>query len=128
MSSAVANNVKVRVDGLVEYILSGKILEAMDEFYSPDIVMQENSNPPTVGHAANVEREKQFLAQVKEWKSTNILTVAVDESRSRSTIQYQFEFVNQQNQLVKYDQVAVQAWKNGKIVYEQFYYDTGAKH
>lgn len=30
--------------------------------------MQDNANPPTMGLAANIEREKQFAGGVKEWK------------------------------------------------------------
>ncbi len=121
-----SSNIKQRVEGLVSYILGGKILEAMDEFYAADIAMQENNNPATVGHAANVEREKQFLASVKEWKRTDVRAVAVDEARGKTAIQYAFDFVNQQDEDVHYDQVAVQTWKDGKIVHERFYYDTGA--
>jgi hypothetical protein len=34
--------------------------------------MQENANPPAVGQAANVEREKQFMSGVKEWKGFTV--------------------------------------------------------
>lgn len=120
-----SSNLKQRVDSLVDYILQGKILEAMDEFYADDLSMQENNNPPTVGKAANIEREKQFLAQVKEWKRTDINAIGVDDSRGKTLVQYGFHFVNTAGQDVHYDQVAVQTWKNGRIVHERFYYDTG---
>lgn len=120
-------NLNQRVNDLVSYIQQGKILEAMDEFYAPDIVMQENNNPGTSGLAANIEREKQFLAQVKQWQRTNIVAVGVDETKSRTLVQYDFDFINTAGKTVHYDQVAVQTWKNGKIVHEKFYYDSGAK-
>ena len=56
-----------RVEQLKQYIDEGKILEAMNEFYHDDVVMQENSETPTEGLAANIEREKQFLSIVKRW-------------------------------------------------------------
>jgi ketosteroid isomerase-like protein len=118
---------KARVDDLVNHIQQGKILEAMNEFYAPDVAMQENNNPPVTGLDANVEREKQFLASVKEWHRTDIHSVAVDEAKSKTLVQYAFDFVNTAGQPVHYDQVAVQTWRNGKIVQERFYYDTGAK-
>ena len=96
----------------------------MLEFYADDIQMQENNNPPTAGLPANIEREKQFVASVKEWKTLNVEAVAVDAKRSRSIVQSNFSFVNQQDQLVQYDQVAVQQWRDGKIVHEKFYYDS----
>jgi len=57
-----------RLNDLFSYIRQGKLIEAMTEFYEQDAQMQENANPPTVGLAANIEREKQFKSGVKEWK------------------------------------------------------------
>src|SRR5438128_17389 len=118
------NDVAARVADLVSYIQAGRIHDAMLEFYADDVIMQENNNPPTVGLPANVEREKQFVASVKEWKSLNVETVAIDAKRNRTVVQSKAAFVNQQVQLVEMDQVAVQQWRDGKIVYEKFYYDT----
>lgn len=46
---------------LFGYIRQGKIIEAMNEFYDKDTVMQDNANSPP-----NIEREKQFMGGVKE--------------------------------------------------------------
>ena len=120
------NDVAARVADLVSYIQSGRIHDAMLEFYADDVTMQENNNPPTVGLPANIEREKQFVASVKEWKSLNVETVAVDAKHNRTVVQSTAAFVNQQGQHIQMDQVAVQQWLDGKIVYEKFYYDTGS--
>lgn len=116
-----------RVNDLVSHIQNGRILEAMHEFYADELVMQENNNPPTVGKPANIEREKQFLAYVKQWKSFNIRAVGVDEARGVVLIQSDFEFEAVDGKTIKYDQVSAQTWKNGRIVREKFYYDSGAK-
>ena len=117
-------NVRDRANALVEYISTGRILEAMTEFYAPDVQMQENANPPTVGLQANVEREKQFLSYVKEWKGFAVKALAADGDVSlmESTI----DFVGQDGKDVHMEQVSVARWKDGKIVHERFYYDTGA--
>ncbi len=126
MSTATVNqpSPKQRVNDLVSYIQNGKILEAMTEFYSANATMRENNNPPTVGLAANIEREKQFLAYVKRWKSLNFEAVGVDAERGKAMVQINFEFEAVDGKNVKYDQVAVQTWKDGKIVDEKFYYDS----
>jgi hypothetical protein len=118
-------NVRDRVVSLVEYIKTGRILDAMTEFYSTDTQMQENANPPTKGLEANIEREKQFLAQVKVWKGFEVKGLAVenDVAFMESTI----DFVNQQDKPVHMEQVSVTRWKDGKIVHERFYYDSAAK-
>ena len=118
-----------KVHDLVEHIKGGKILDGFNKHYAGNVSMRENRNPPAVGKAANLEREKQFLASVKEWKSLNIAAVAVSEEgpgAGTSFIEYDFDFVNTDGQPVHYEQVSVQRWQGGKIVEERFYYDTGA--
>ena len=106
---------------------TGRILEAMEEFYDESIEMRENGNPPTVGLAANSEREKQFLSQIKEWKSLDVTAFGVDSDSDTGTvlIELSFDFINTDDQPVRYEQVSVQHWKEGKITHERFYYDTG---
>jgi ketosteroid isomerase-like protein len=118
-------NLQQRLNDLFGYIRQGKIIEAMNEFYDKDAVMQENANPPTVGQAANVEREKQFMSGVKEWKGFTVTTSGVGDNVTfyESTS----DFVTTGGVPVHLEQVAVAKWKNGKIVHERFYYDTGKK-
>lgn len=116
-----------RVNDLIGYIQQGKIIQAMQEFYDDDISMQENNNPPVVGKTANIEREKQFVAYVKAWKSFNIRAVGIDEVRGIALIQSDFEFEAVDGKTIKYDQVSVQQWRDGRIVHEKFYYDSAKK-
>ncbi|MFG0283510.1 MAG: nuclear transport factor 2 family protein [Phycisphaerales bacterium JB039] len=123
--------IEQRVHDLVENIKAGNILDAFEKHYAPNCVMQENRNPPFVGKDVNRDREKQFLASVKEWKSTNVRAVAVDDDgragdSGTSMIEIDFEFINTDGKPVRYEQVARQQWANGQIVHERFYYDTGA--
>ena len=111
----------VRIHELNDYIASGKILEAMHEFYAPGIEMRENNGEPTTGLDANIEREKEFLASVKEFHEYTPLAIAtgpdlaIVESRMRFTD-------NDDNEVTK-EQVSVQRWQGGKIVSERFFYD-----
>jgi ketosteroid isomerase-like protein len=114
-----------RLNDLFDYIRQGKIIDAMSEFYDKDIVMQDNANPPTKGLAANIEREKQFLSGVKEWKGFNVTASGVGDNVTfyESTM----DFIATNGQPVHLEQVSVARWNNGKIVHERFYYDTGKK-
>lgn len=118
-------DVKARLHGLIDYIKNGRIIDAMHEFYAPHAKMQENGNAPTVGLEANVEREKQFLAQVKDWKGFTVTGAAAEGDRTfMETI---IEFTNHQGQHVRMEQVSCARWENGKIVHERFYYDASGK-
>lgn len=118
-------NLQQRLQGLLDHIRTGKIIEAMNEFYDRDTVMQDNANPPTKGLAANIEREKQFLNGVKEWKGFNVKASAAGDNVT--FYECTMDFIATNGQPVHMEQVSVAKWNNGKIVHERFYYDTGKK-
>jgi SnoaL-like polyketide cyclase. len=116
-------NLQERLQGLLTSIQQGKIMDAMNEFYDADTVMQDNANQPTKGLAANIEREQQFLNGVKEWKGFHVSATGVgDDVTFYESV---MEFIATNGQPVRLQQVSVAKWKNGKIVHERFYYDTG---
>lgn len=118
-------NLQQRLQDLFGYVRQGKIIEAMNEFYDQDTAMQENANPPTKGLAANIEREKQFLNGVKEWKGFNVTASAVGDNVT--FYECTIDFIATTGQPVHMEQVSVAKWKNGKIIHERYYYDTGKK-
>jgi len=117
-----AISLRQRLEDLFGYIRQGKIVEAMTEFYDQDTVMQENANPPTKGLPANIEREKQFLAMVKEWKGFDVTATGVGDNVT--FYESSIDFIATDGKAIHMEQVAVQTWRHGKIVHERFYYDT----
>lgn len=113
-----------RVQSLIERIQQGKIIEAMREFYVDDVAMQENAKEPTIGLDANIKREEEFLAQVKDFKGFEAKAVAANGDVA--LVESVLEFVNTEGQDVRLEQVSVTRWKDGKIAHERFYYDSGA--
>src|SRR5215813_7072779 len=114
-----------RLQDLLNYTRQGKVVEAMNEFYDTDTEMQENANPATKGLAANIEREKQFMSGVKEWKGFNVTALGVGDNVT--FYEATADFITTNGQAVHLEEVSVAKWKNGKIVHERFYYDTGKK-
>ena len=117
MSNATATN--VRIHDLIDHVQQGKILEAMEAFYADHVVMTEPYHT-TEGLAANLEREKQFLASVKAWKNFEVKALATTDDVS--VYENVMEWVDQDGNDVRVEQVAVARWENGKIVHERFYY------
>jgi hypothetical protein len=105
---------------LNDAILSGKAMEAFEELYDDNVVMQENSEPEYRGKDFNRKREQEFFASVEAWHGGAVLASAVhgDVSFSEWTMEVSLKGVGQ----IKMDQVAVRRWKNGKIVHERFYH------
>ena len=112
-----------RLNDLFGYIGQGKIIEAINEFYDKDVKMQENAHPPTEGLAANIEREKQFMSNVKEWKGFNVTASGVGDGVT--FYECALDFIAVSGQPVHMEQVVLAKWKNGKIVHERYYCDTG---
>jgi ketosteroid isomerase-like protein len=125
MATATTVTIEQRLQDLFAHIRQGRILEAMNEFYDQHVAMQENANPPTVGLPANIEREKQFLNGVKEWKGFEVTSYAVGDDVT--FYEAVLDFIAANGQPVHLEQVDVAKWRNGKIVHERFYYDTGGQ-
>jgi ketosteroid isomerase-like protein len=117
------SDIQVADKDLNEKILSGKALEAFEEYYADDVVMQENSDTPFVGKDVNRKRELEFFGSVKEFHGARLEGSAVDGDTSFS--QWWLDITFQNGQRAQSTQVAVRKWKNGKIVHERFFYNKG---
>lgn len=109
-----------KIDDLNDLILQGKSLEAFEKYYHDDVVMQENEQEPTLGKLANLQREKEFYASVTEFRAAKPLKISVGENVSM--VQWHFDYTHKDWGIRNYKQVAVQQWKDGKIIHEQFFY------
>ncbi len=65
------------------------------------------------------------MSGVKEWKGFNVTASGVGDNVT--FYECSLDFIATSGQLVHMEQVVVAKWNNGKIVHEQFYYDTGRK-
>ena len=115
-----AETVRDRVQQLVARAEQWMILEAMQEFYADNVVMQDNLNAPTIGLAANLERERAFVASVTKVNEMRAEAVIVDGNRA--VINWRQDLVIN-GQRLTFDQLSLQLWENGKIVHERFVYD-----
>jgi ketosteroid isomerase-like protein len=122
MSTGTSTNTQVRIESLLGYIREGRIMDAMKEFYADDVVMEEPAYGKTVGLAANLEREQQFVDSVAEFTSFETPKVTVGENSS--AYENSMSWKSTDGQDIQIEQVAVQEWRDGKIVNERFYYAT----
>jgi ketosteroid isomerase-like protein len=106
------------IKDLVDQVHQGKLLDAFEQYYAEDVSMQEGEAEPTVGKDVNREREKAFVASIAEVKGAEVLAFGADGDVTfyEST----FDFVNTGGEAVHFAQVAVQRWRDGKIVSERF--------
>jgi len=111
------------VEELNGMILQGKAMEAFEKFYSEDVVMQENSEEPRVGKEVNREFEKQFMSNVQEFHSAKLIKSAFSDDGNVAMNYWEMDLTFKDGKRKKSAQVAVQEWKDGKIVRERFFYN-----
>jgi ketosteroid isomerase-like protein len=120
MSTATATSVEALDKALNEAVLSGKALEAFEQYYADDVVMQENSDEPRVGKDVNRKAEVEFFSSLAEFHEGKLLASAVNGDVTFGEWFMDVTFKN--GTRVKLAQVAVRRWKDGKIVHERFFY------
>ena len=114
------NTLLQNISTINDMILQGQALDAFEEFYHEDVVMQENDQPEIEGKAANRKREIDFFGSITEFRAAKPLNVTVGENTTM--VEWHFDYTHKDWGVRNYTQVAIQEWKDGKIIKEKFYY------
>ena len=122
-ATATATSVQELDKQLNEDVLSGKIIDAFEKYYADDVVMQENSEDPRVGKAANRKAEEEFMSSVEAFNGASVKASAVNGDVTFS--EWEMDITFKGGKRVKMEQVAVRHWKNGQIAHERFFYNKG---
>ena len=116
-------SIKPQVLDLIRLVENGQMLDAMTKYYGVNVAMQENTSPPTVGFAENYARETAFYGSLRAVKFT-LASVVVEGDRA--AINWVFEYTTADDQDYRMDEIAIQTWRDGKIVHERYVYDTAS--
>jgi ketosteroid isomerase-like protein len=122
-ATATATSVQELDKQLNDDVLSGKIMDAFEKYYADDVVMQENSEDPRVGKAANRKAEEDFMSSVEAFHGASVKASAVNGDVTFS--EWEMDMTFKGGKRLTMSQVAVRKWKNGKIVNERFFYNKG---
>jgi len=114
-------DLRTNVDQLNQMILEGKILEAFDKFYADDVVMQDNDYPARAGKEINRQFEETFVNGLTEFRGAKVVNSIISDDVV--AVEWWFDYTHKDFGTRNYTQLAVQRWKNGKIVEEKFYYN-----
>jgi hypothetical protein len=112
---------KTLVEGLNQMILEGKILEAFEQYYADNVVMQDNDWPARVGKDVNRQHEEAFVNGLTEFRGAKLLNTLVSDGLT--VCEWWFDYTHKDYGVRTYTQICVQRWKDGKIVEEKFYYN-----
>ncbi|MCP5044556.1 MAG: hypothetical protein GY944_26295 [bacterium] len=111
-----AQAVAARVHGLIETVHEGRILDAVEEFYAPDVELGRGALAPMFGLEACAGRHWLRRNLDAEWRSFRVRGTGVNGDTS--FIECALEFVAASGERFAQDQVAVAQWCDGRIVKE----------
>ena len=97
-----------------------KFLEAIEQFYEEDAVIQDNEGPQRVGLGHILAHERKLMAGV------TIHTSRADSflvDGDRVAINWIYEYSDAMGRRHRLNEVAYQEWRDGKIVRERLYFD-----
>jgi hypothetical protein len=113
-------DVLTSINDLNQMVLEGKAMEAFEKYYAENCSMRENGQEPTIGKDANRKREEEFFSKITEFRGAEVLNVTA--SNDVTMVEWKFDYTHADWGDRKYNQVAVQRWKDGQIVDEKYYY------
>ena len=116
-------SIKQQVPDLISVGENGHMLEAMNRYYAENVAMQENVSPAIVGFAQNYAREQAFYGSLKALKFT-LVSVVVEGDRA--AINWVFDYTTADGIQYRMDEIAIQTWRDGKVVHERYIYDTAS--
>ncbi len=102
----------------------GKVMEAFEQYYDDNVQVYEM---PTGEHRNGKAEQRKaiegWFAMVKEHHGGGLKSIAANEETGVTTAETWTDFTPHEGGRMKMEEVAVQQWKNGKIVEERFYYN-----
>ena len=112
-------SIRETVRDLVNKLLAGQVTDTFDRYYADDVVMSENGIEERKGKAENRAYEEAFVNGV-EFHGAEVGAVLVDGDRA--AVEWTFDLTPKGGERVQQRQVAVQEWRDGKVVRETFYH------
>jgi hypothetical protein len=112
-----------KIKDIYDMMAKGQMIEAFDKYYGDNVVMVDlGHGEPTVGKAANRERELAFVGMIEEFHGMGVDAVAADEENGITMVENWMDVTLKDIGRVQYKQVAVQRWEGDFIVDEKFYH------
>ncbi len=108
-----------KISDLNDMVMQGATLEAFEKFYDEGVVIQLNDDLAIKGKALNRINKQKHFDCIIDFKSAKPLKVTIGEQSTM--VEWHMNYVHSEYGEKCYTQVAVQDWKDGKIIKEKLY-------
>lgn len=109
------------VNSFISMVEANQHLEAVELFYADDVIIKDNHLEQTRGKKKQIVMEQTMLATAQKMTSQCVRPFFVNDNWVVIKWHFRFEFKN--NTFIEIEELAYQQWDNGKIKFEQFFFD-----
>ncbi len=113
---------KEKAQDIHDLMLQGKLLEAFDKYYHPEVIITEPRGTWN-GKDSCRAHEVEFLNYVKEFHGLEVRNIASDEENGVVFIETMMDVTFQDGNRVQMEQVSRQQWEGDHVKHERFYYN-----
>lgn len=111
-----------KIQDMYRMIDSGKVFEALEQYYHEDVVVIDGHEPPREGKSVQRKALQDWLGMVKEMHDGGTTAITANEETGITMVESWTEITTQDGNRFKMEEVGVQKWEGDQIVHERFYY------
>jgi hypothetical protein len=112
---------KETLENFIARVEANAYIEALEEFYTEDATVQENTEPPRFGRDVHVANERKIMAQARALKSKCVRPAFMEGDKV--VLRWIFHFEWQDGTVTHLEEIAYQRWEGERIADERFFYD-----
>ena len=110
---------KEKVENMDRLVLTGKFIEAVEQFFHPDAIFHSTHSDRKNGKATKIESLKTFFNGIKQINHIKLHSYAVGDDVTMS--EFTFDFTSVYGSPVTWHEVIRRRWKDG-LVYDEKYF------
>ncbi len=112
-------NVKERVEALDNLVLEGKIMDAVEAFFHPDVITLEGDGTETKGLNVKKEKLQEFFAGISSVNEIKLHSQAVGDDVTMS--EFTFDLTQTDGGAILWNEVLRRKWTDGLVIDERYY-------
>ncbi len=112
-------NLQDRVVALDQQVVEGKILEAVDAFFHPDVITKEGNGIETRGLAEKREKLQTFFQGISSVNEITLHSQGVGEDVTLS--EFTFDLTQTDGGHILWNEVLRRKWQDGLVIDERYY-------
>lgn len=109
------------IEAFIAMVEANQHVQAVETFYIPDAILQDNQSNNIRGKQKQIENEKNLLLRIKKMSSRCIRPYFINGEQVVIKWHFKFEFKN--DTYIVIDEVTWQQWLGEQIQKEQFFFD-----